>query len=500
MARRIFSIYLALIYLFGSVSFAALPVPKATPPSVYMGGGAVVEGANPWKLVYEPLLADGVAWAATAAGGRVRALLGATAVMGTVLGAIYFGSNTADGKATDGSGNTPVSWLMYSDKNHQTANPDTRKYSNETSPSDPLQKKPIDYFAGISTTPKPSSYNDIVNAGGGWYQNSKIADIYYTAFPAPDYVDNYGNTIYNSCAAPSLTATHNDMTKGFCGKVNGVNYAVYYVITNRICETGRTLDSATGNCVVKEEANSMKPANQMPCEVTKRTDGSLYIDPRNPVCSDLASKIKTSADGKKITFESGMEKVTVTDNDDASRVLDFQFADNWQRWSLSPHDSSKGGRTVTKVESGAGTNPYGDAGGQNGNGGLGCGDAKNPCQIDDSGFKGRTVSDTTGTELNKAKNAYKDQVATGQGDHGITADQILGQNFYAPKAACENPFLDFGNFGADVSRFSFSLPICDNEVIKAVRMFLSWAVYSATLLYVWRKLTNSEGGSNGETK
>lgn len=494
MIRRIFVLLLSFVYFANSVAFAALPIPKAAPPAVYMGGGALVEGSAAWKLVYEPMFAEGAAWVATAAGGRVRALLGATAVLGSVLGALYFGSKSADGKAADGSGNTPVSWLMYSDKNHQTANPDTRKYSDATSPSDPLQKMPKDYFVGISTTPKPTSYVDIVNAGGGWYQQSKLADIYYTVEPAPDYLDGFGNVVANSCGAPSLVSPRDGMTKGFCGKVGPINYAVYYVIVNRTCEAGRVLDSSTGNCVVKDESISVKPANQMPCEVTKRTNGSLYIDPRNPVCTDLAKYIRQSSDEKKITVDNGTEKVTISDNDDATRTLDFQFADNWQRWSLSPHDAGKGGRTVTKVETGPGVNPYGDAGGLSGTSGATCGGTGNPCQIDDSGFKGKSITDGTGDALDKAKQAYANQVANNQGAHGITSADILGGGFARPKAVCENPSLDFGTFGVSrIGNIVLNLDICNNQVLLAIRQFLSWAVYAGTLLYVWRKLTGSEG-------
>lgn len=401
------------------------------------------------------------------------------AAHGAIIGALWFGKS-------DQTASTPIEAkiVIAPKKDQPTVNPDPKKFDDTASSSDPLQPAPKSSFSSAeSTTVRPSTYPLIVQAIGGegesqWYQDTVNQDIRYLAMRAPDYVQN-GTTYTNACSAPSVATVPTGYDyKGWCGNVTGVtnpgNYVVYYDQKTRACPAGYTLSS--GNCVLTDVAQVTKPAGTVSCEITRKSDNTWYIDPKNPECASLAASITQSADKKKLTVTNGAGKTaTVTDNDDGTRDYDFQDGDTWRNIKTGPYDPGLGGRPITSITDGGGTNPGGTAGTPGGStGGTGsgsggsCGGAGQPaCSIDDSGFDGKaTDGDGLTGKVDAHDQSIKDKLTSMNpaDKHGMDWTWLPS----IPRVAC-TPF-EFGTAGK-----TMTIDMCSTFAV--IRQALGWLLY-----------------------
>lgn len=403
------------------------------------------------------------------------------AVHGAIIGAVWFGNS-------DQTASTPIhAKLVISPNNDQpTVNPDPKRYNDTPSSSDSLQPAPKASFASAeSTTPYPKIYPEVVQAIGGegesgWYQYNTNSDIRYLAMWAPDFVQN-GTFHANSCGAPATQVVPSGYDfRGWCGNVTGImntgNYVVFADQKTRGCPAGYTLSS--GNCILTDEPNVMKPAATIACEVTRKSDNTWYIDPKNPECSALMSSITQSTDGKKITVSNGSgETVTVTENTDGSRDYDFQQGDSWRTIKTGAYDPGLDGRPVLSVTDGGGQNPNGDAGsgpgtspGGGGSGGSGgsCGGSGQPaCAIDDSGFDGQaTDGDGLMTKIADHDQGIMDRIAAVNpaDQHGMEWNWLPA----IPRVACV-PF-EYGTGSRVVT-----IDMC--QTFAVIRQALGWLLY-----------------------
>ena len=401
------------------------------------------------------------------------------AAHGAVIGALWFGKS-------DQVASSPIEAkiVIAPKKDQPTVNPDPKKFDDTAASSDPLQPAPKSSFSSAeSTTARPSTYPLIVQAVGGegesqWYQDTVNQDIRYLVVWAPDYVQN-GTTFTNGCSAPSLSTVPTGYDyKGWCGNVTGVarpgNYAVYYDQKTRACPAGYTLSS--GNCVLTDVAQVTKPAGTVSCEITRKSDNTWYIDPKNPECASLAASITQSADKKKLTVTNGSGKTaTVTDNDDGTRDYDFQDGDTWRNIKTGPYDPGLGGRPITSITDGGGTNPGGTAGtpgsgtGSTGSGSGGsCGGAGQPaCSIDDSGFDGKaTDGDGLTGKVDAHDQSIKDKLTSMNpaDKHGMDWTWLPS----IPRVAC-TPF-EFGTAGK-----TMTIDMCSTFAV--IRQALGWLLY-----------------------
>lgn len=268
------------------------------------------------------------------------------------------------------------------------------------------------------------------------------------------------------------------------------------------CPQGYSLMAGACELVV---ASDVKKPSAVPCELLI-TNGEWDYDKQNPNCNGMKERLSAKNAGQITTFaQDAAGKVNARSASVEGYGLKFCEDDGegseMRCIQTSGFNADKGGYEIQKIDTYPGgtlsntvdPNINKEPGKGTGGGGSCGGPGQAACAIDDSGFGGKTVTDKTGEELGKAKDEYSNRVANGQGDHGISSSGILGDSAFRPKAVCEELSIDFGNFGVMQSNFLLNLDICDNPVINLGRLFLSWAMYSATLFYVWRKLTGSEG-------
>lgn len=405
------------------------------------------------------------------------------AAHGAVIGALWFGKS-------DQTASTPIEAkiVIAPKKDQQTVNPDAKRYEDTPSASDPLQPAPkTSYSTAATNGTMPSTQPAVLNLIGAPATAQFESGNYWIDVATYEMQAGYSpgahginSTYFSSQDSDGRSKQYSRLKPdgpspcGSSGQVNCIYQVIYSKSTLKSCAAGYSLSG--GNCVLNNAAQVTKPAGTVACEITRKSDNTWYIDPKNPECASLASSITQSADGKKLTVSNGSgQSATVTDNDDGTRDYDFQDGDTWRNIKAGPYDSGLGGRPITSITDGGGTNPGGTAGTPgtgtggtgSGSGGSCGGSGQPPCAIDDSGFDGMaTDGDGLAGKVDAHDQSIKDRLsAINPADkHGMDWTWLPS----IPRVAC-TPF-EFGKGGKVIT-----IDLC--KTFEVIRQALGWLLY-----------------------
>lgn len=439
----------------------------------------VIEVANAWlvpalgvagRFLSGPIT-NTVIWAGSRLGanpGLAKGFEWSLAINGAVFGTTWFGDPLQ--KLTE-----PIKAkiMIPPNKDQPTANPDPKQYSDAPQPTDPLQPTPKDQFVPTEGNPDyPSNFPAVVQSVGGAGQKTFN-------------VKNANGIVTGTVDVEVTTAAKQGATSQWQGGVtiNGTTGYYWVYTTGKVitCPTGYTLSNGACNRTVPV-SEVQKPAGTVSCEVIRKSDGTWYIDPKNPECAALqsSSNITTTNGGKTVKIDNGNgQKLSVTDNDDGTRQYDLQDGSKWRTIKTGPYDPGLDGRQIQSIQDGSGTtnpnaptptNPGGTGTGTGtgtGSGGS-CGGTGQPsCSIDDAGFDGKaTDGDGLGEKVDAHDTTIKDKIAAlgGSDKHGM--DWTWTPSI--PRVQCQ-PY----EFGTGTR--TMSVDLCGT--FEVIRQALGWLLY-----------------------
>ncbi|WP_454871308.1 hypothetical protein [Pseudomonas mohnii] len=373
-------------------------------------------------------------------------------------------------------------------------NPDPKRYDDATAASvDPIPKSSFNPYDDLTVL--PSNWPDVISDMGSpafkLYRDA--AGTKLTKVQTYTYFVGYreGATSTTTGGFPSVDSSgwarqyNKKITTVSCGSSTSTSpnceYHVAYSPPSELisCPAGYTRNDNV--CTLQDATQVVKPEKTIPCEVTRDSSGAFQIDWKNPECNNLKTdgSIKSiSSDTVEVSnaSESVTAKCTAASCDIAYQD---KVNDTWTNVKTGAPDSS-GGREVTSIEYGNGTNPSvpgGGTGDGDGNGdgsGSGCGSTDNPCSVNDEGFKDlATDGGDSLAKLEQDKQAWLDRVnaVNGEDNHGVDL-QFIPQ---LPKGECAP--ITFG-----VEDHQMVIDWCDKASI--IRNVLGWLLYLYTAYFI----------------
>lgn len=285
----------------------------------------------------------------------------------------------------------PATIIPQLDPKAQRQNPDTRRYNDPAAGSrDPSPKSS---YSTADAKPGNGSADAFARVGVGTYtyQNTDgtVVDVVVAQYYQSGLSQAQAETAYKN----SVGTTYS----GWAGSgiyISGTDWR-YVWTKNRpaSCATGYSLSN--GVCTLQNVEQVMKPANTVGCEVVRNNDGTWEIDPKNPTCVDLASKI--TANGRTLSINKGDgTNDTIKTNDDGTTTIKTGN----RQIDLDPPGTDGSSRIRGITDGGQDTGGGGTGGtgtgtggtGTSGTGGGSCGGSGQvPCAIDGSGLDGKSA-------------------------------------------------------------------------------------------------------------
>jgi hypothetical protein len=263
----------------------------------------------------------------------------------------------------------------------------------------------------------------------------------------------------------------------------------------KLCLDNYSFKADTGVCVPDD--GLMKPAST-PCEIVYK-DGSFQSDSRNPNCETFKNQYDVS--GAVVRLKGGDGDVEFVRNTDGTYTIRRLGDDGkWytvQTGGFANSGANEGGAAIssnTKSDTGGFVGAIG-----NSSGGGGCGGESNPCKIDDSAFSGKDadIASKVG-EIEGKEQGLLDGLGNYQGDKGNDKFGFDGWDWRlwpAEAIECQNLVLKAGLSHGPLSGLDGEapIPICDK--LSGIKDFMSWLVYIAGSIYIWRRIirANSSG-------
>jgi len=370
------------------------------------------------------------------------------------------------------------------DPNAKRTNPDSSKFNDPSGAQRDVTPKPsFPVDAGLQ--PQPATYTEVINAGGGVYSNGS----------APYYRIKHVVTVPGQAADQYCTGNLSLVPPGYSmswyGDHNGV---CTYVVTKSeplACPAGYINDGNNG-CTLADVAQVQKPADTVPCEVLKNSDGTWNVDGANPTCTEVNAALKVN--GNTVQMDrSPTSYDTVKANPDGTYTISASDGNVQRTIQTGPYSSSSNGYPVTGITDGAAV-PSGSPGSGSGTGGGSCGGAGQvPCAMDDSGFTGKDgfLSGKLG-EIGSALDAKKDQIdgLTDQGNAGIDGSWITGF-LPGPVVTCKPIPLNISLTHGPLAGTSGSSQVDICAHVTWVRDIMAWFFGAVTLFYIFRVFTRS---------
>lgn len=377
-------------------------------------------------------------------------------------------------------------------------NPDSKRYDDATAASvDPIPKASFNPYDDLTVL--PSSWPDVITDMGSpafkLYRDATGTKL--TKVQTYTYQIGYreGASYTTTGGIPSVDASgwarqyNKKITTVSCGSSATTSpnceYQVAYSPPSELisCPAGYTRNNNI--CTLQDATQVVKPEKTIPCEVTRDASGAFQIDWKNPECNNLKTdgSIKSIA-SDTVEVSNASESVTAKCTSAACDIAyQDKVNDSWTNVKTGAPNSS-GGREVTSIEYGNGTNPSVPGGGSDGDGdgegdgngdGTGsCGTAENPCSINDKGFEKLD----TGLESIEAAEQNHFDTLMGKAE-GLSIEDTHGLNWdwipEVPKGTC-SPV----RYGIDDKYIEIDL--C--EKLKIVRNVLGWLLYLYTAMFI----------------
>lgn len=376
-------------------------------------------------------------------------------------------------------------------------NPDPKRYDDATAASvDPIPKASFNPYDELTVL--PSNWPDVITDMGSpafkLYRDA--AGTRLTKVQTYTYQIGYreGASYTTTGGIPSVDASgwarqyNKKITTVTCGgsatTSPNCEYQVAYSPPSELisCPAGYTRNNNI--CTLQDATQVVKPEKTIPCEVTRDASGAFQIDSKNPECNTLTAdgSVKSVA-SDTVQVSNAAESVTAKCTSAACDIAyQDKVNDSWTNIKTGAPNSS-GGREVTAIEYGTGTNPSVPGGGTGGDGdgdgegdgsGSGCGTKDNPCSVNDEGFKDlATDGQDSIAKLEQDKQEWLDRVnsVNGEDKHGVDLEWIP----QLPKGQCEP--ITFG-----VEDHQMVIDWCDKASI--IRNVLGWLLYLYTAYFI----------------
>lgn len=376
-------------------------------------------------------------------------------------------------------------------------NPDPKRYDDATGASvDPIPKSSFSPYDELTVL--PSKWPDVVSDMGSpafkLYRDATGTKL--TKVQTYTYFIGYreGATSTTTGGFPSVDSSgwarqyNKKITTVSCGSSTSTSpnceYHVAYSPPSELisCPAGYTRNDNI--CTLQDATQVVKPEKTIPCEVTRDSSGAFQIDWKNPECNNLKTdgSIK-SISSDTVEVSNASESVTAKCT---SAACDIAYQDKvnntWSNIKTGPPNPT-GGREVTSIEHGSGTNPSvpgggdgdGDGDGDGNGSGSGCGTKDNPCSINDEGFKDlQTDGDGALGKIEEDKQSWLDRINSASFDdkHGVELEFAVPQ---IPRTDCAP--ISFGS-----GSHQLTIDICDKLAI--FRNVLSWILYLYTIYFI----------------
>lgn len=377
-------------------------------------------------------------------------------------------------------------------------NPDPKRYDDATAASvDPIPKTSYNPYDELPVLPGnwPDVITDMGSPAFKLYRNA--AGTRLTKVQTYTYMIGYrsGADYSSTGGIPSVDSSgwarqyNKKITVETCGSSATTSpnceYQVAYSPPSELitCPAGYVTNNNV--CQLQDATQVVKPEKTVPCEVTRDANGAFQVDSKNPECNNLTADGSVKAVSSDTVEVSNPSESVTAKCTAASCDIAYQdkVNDTWTNIKTGPSNSS-GGREVTSIEYGNGTNPSvpgggtgegdGDGDGDGSGSGSGCGTKDNPCSINDEGFKDMaTDGNDSLAKLEQDKQEWLDRVngVTGDDMHGVDL-QFIPQ---LPKGECEP--ITFG-----VENHQMVLDWCDKASI--IKNVLAWVLYLYTAYFI----------------
>lgn len=369
------------------------------------------------------------------------------------------------------------------DPNAKRTNPDPSKFNDPSGSQRDVTPKPsFPVDAGLS--PQPATYTEVINAGGGVYSNGSAP--YYRL----QYVVSVPGQANDQYCTGNLSLVPAGYSMAWYGDHNGVCTYVISKSEPLACPAGYVNDGNNG-CTLNDTSQVQKPADTVPCEVLKNSDGTWNVDNANPACSDVSAALQNNGSTLQMDRTSTSYD-TVKANTDGTYTLTASDGNVQRTIQTGPYSSSSQGYPITSITDGPAT-PSG-SGSSFGTGGGTCGGPNQPkCAMDDSGFSGADgfLNGKLG-DIGDALDARQSQLEnlTTQDNAGVEGSWITGY-LPGPVVACKPiPLnLSFSHGPVAGTTGSASVDICAH--VTWVRELMAWFFGACTLFYIFRVFTRS---------
>lgn len=457
--------------------------------------------AYAWVQFLAPI-GTGVMWLGRLAASNVtmaRAVEWSIYGHGAVLGFLAW-KNSGDAAQTT----TPINarLVVQPETSAKRDNPDPNKWDNATTTRDPTPKASYSMTTGMQTM--PSTYPAVVQAMGypasasGEFCSGSGCGGAGSTYRRQVYVKNLASCTNTSTSAPGSPWS---ASSSWCGSVSGQTatgvYAVWDVSTLLSCPTGYTLSS--GNCVLNDATQVMKPSGKVPCEVMRNADGTWDIDAKNPECAALGTALTQSGRTTSYTRGAG-DYDSVTTNADGSLTISTRGPGGNRDIQTGPYSSSQGGYPITSVTDSPGT---GTSTGGTGSGGQTCGGSGQPAcavTVDDSGFQGKDAIVNAKADAAIAKLDERVTQVQGVNDgstFGVDASWVPSLK-PGPVVACSDiqwqPGISHGPLAGLTG--SVSVNWCDKADV--IREYLAWLFGVATVFAIALLFFSSNKSGGGK--
>lgn len=423
-----------------------------------------------WVQFVAPV-SSGVMWLGRVAAANVsmsRALEWSTYTLGAVITFVSWNNIGSTASTT-----TPIkaTLVVSPDPATKRVNPDPMRWDDAATGRDPTPKGSFPVQTGLPQIPStiPSVIQDI----GG--EGTKI----YSSGTAP-------STIYKVTATATKTAIQG-VSSTWQGNVTvgGVTSYYYYYRTSEslTCPAGYSYAASTGICTLSISADQIqKPADKVPCEVIRNSNGTWEIDSKNPECTELSFQLNASSNSITYTRGTG-DYDQITTNPDGGLTITTRGPAGNRDIVTQPYSSTVGGYTINSI-SDYPTAPTGSGSGSSGGstttgGGGNCGgEGQQRCQVEvnDIGFQSGSVSVTAAADAAIASLDQR-QIQIEALDDGSTFGIDIGwipSLLPGPPVQCQaidwQPAINHGPLAGLTESVSFDL--CDK--VDVIREFLAW--------------------------